>query len=132
MFENMEILRTAQAMATHATQRQNLIAQNIANADTPGFQSRDLKPFAEAYAASAEMPLRARKAPQHFQGAVGGSWQPEVRQDSLVHSSPNGNAVSIEAEMVNAVGVKRQHDLALTIYRSALGLLRASIGGGGR
>ena len=42
--------------------------------------------------------------------------------------SPNGNNVSLEGEMLSAAGVRKDHDLALTIYRSSLGLFRTSLG----
>lgn len=45
------------------------------------------------------------------------------------NESPNGNTVSLETEMVNAAHVKFSHDMALTIYRSGLTLLRTSLGG---
>ena len=45
-------------------------------------------------------------------------------------TSPNGNSVSLEDEMVKGADIKRQHDLALTIYKTSLGLLRSSIGRG--
>ncbi len=41
---------------------------------------------------------------------------------------PNGNSVSLETEMLNAVSAKRQHDRALAIYKSSLTVLRASLG----
>ena len=46
MFQQPEILATASALARHSSQRQSLVAENIANADTPGYRSRDLDDFA--------------------------------------------------------------------------------------
>ena len=45
MFQNLDVFRTAMAMARHAGQAQALSAQNIANADTPGYRARDLPDF---------------------------------------------------------------------------------------
>ena len=41
---------------------------------------------------------------------------------------PNGNGVSVEEEMFKAIEVKRQHDRALTIYKSSMNILRSSLG----
>jgi flagellar basal-body rod protein FlgB len=60
MLENIEVMRMAHAMAAHAGQRQALTAQNIAQADTPGYRTQDLSPFAQTYK-SAE-PLTATRA----------------------------------------------------------------------
>jgi flagellar basal-body rod protein FlgB len=58
---SLDILRLAQSFAAHAATRQQAIAQNIANADTPGYRSRDAvsfsnfwKPRARRGAATAE------------------------------------------------------------------------------
>ena len=53
--------------------------------------------------------------------------QQQLRDDRSL-SEPNGNSVSLETEMVDAVAAKRQSDRALAIYRSGLTILRASIG----
>ncbi|MFD1807778.1 hypothetical protein ACFSHQ_05285 [Gemmobacter lanyuensis] len=50
MFEKLQIVRMAQALAGHAGARQGEIARNIANADTPGYRARDMPDFAAAYA----------------------------------------------------------------------------------
>ena len=42
MFDRIETLRMASSLTAHAAERQKLIAQNVANADTPGFRARDL------------------------------------------------------------------------------------------
>jgi len=47
MHAQLSIFKTAYAMATHAGRRQALLAENVANADTPGYRPRDLATFAE-------------------------------------------------------------------------------------
>lgn len=126
MFENLDILRTAQAMAGHATQRQNLIAQNVANADTPDYRSRDLTSFADAYAESSGSGMRATRA-GHL-GLENASYVQEIEDDPSA-MSPDGNSVSLEDEMVKSVDVQREHNLALTVYKTSLNILRSSIGG---
>ena len=48
----------------------------------------------------------------------------EVRQGT----SPNGNNVSIEEQMLGAAQARGQHGMALAIYRKTLDLVRLSIG----
>ncbi|MDP3341312.1 FlgB family protein [Frigidibacter sp.] len=125
MFQQPEIMRMAQAMAQHAAQRQNAVAQNVANADTPGYAARDLAPFAETYAAEG-MALRQTRT-----GHLGAEDSPAaamIPREAPGNRSPNGNSVSLESEMVKSVEVKRQHDLALTLYKTSLGVLRTSLG----
>lgn len=126
MFEKLEIMQMAQAMASHAALRQNAVSQNIANADTPGYAARDVASFADTYAAADGASLGATRAGHigardRFSASIVERPQPGTR-------SPNGNSVSLEAEMVKGVEVKRQHDLALAIYKSSMGVLRTSLG----
>ena len=43
---NLSILTLASALAAHATARQQVIAENVAHADTPGYRARDIADFA--------------------------------------------------------------------------------------
>ncbi len=62
MFEKLEIFRMAGAMAQHATARQSVIAENIAQADTPGYKARDVAPFAQTYKADDSQQMRKTRA----------------------------------------------------------------------
>lgn len=127
MLENLDIFRTARAMAEHAGTRQAVVAQNIANADTPGYRARDVAPFRDVFDASAPSTQMAVTRAGHLRGnATFAQAQVHFRQGDP--SAPNGNSVSLELEMLNAVEVKRQHDRAITIYKSALNVLRSSLG----
>jgi flagellar basal-body rod protein FlgB len=44
------------------------------------------------------------------------------------HDAPNGNSVSLEAEMVKSVEARQNHEMALAIYRATSDVIRASLG----
>lgn len=126
MFERIEMMRMARAMGHHVAQRQIVTARNIANADTPGYRAADLPAFADSYRDGPAPAMRQTRA---------GHLPPPAWADGAIRpitvegqASPNGNSVSLEAEMVRAAELKRQHDMAIGIYRSALNLMRSSIG----
>ena len=123
MFEMLDVTRMANAMATRAGERMGVIAQNVANADTPGFKAMDLPSFAETYEEGGSA-MRATRA-GHF-GAFDQS-EATPRRDKTA-GAPNGNSVSLEQEMVKSAGVRQDHDMALAIYRSTSELIRASLG----
>ena len=123
MFEKLEITAMAQSMAAHAGDRMSLIARNVANADTPGYRALDLPEFAQVYEGGG-LPMRATR-PGHL--------GPDGQTAALAfatsdQASPNGNSVSVEAEMVKAAGARQEHEMALAIYRSTSGIIRASLG----
>lgn len=126
MFQNLDIFRMAQAMSQHAATRQALSARNMANADTPGYAAQGLPRFADIYRGDpAAFGLRATRdthlnnGAHAFQSLIG---------ERTAERDPNGNSVSLETEMLEAVNAKRQHDRAVTIYKTSLGVLRTAIG----
>lgn len=127
MFTSLEMFKMAHAMAVHAGTRQALIAQNVANADTPGYVARDLHPFAESYRTRPGGSLRATRDAHINAGIAQGS---RILELPVQTEDMNGNTVSVEDQLLNAVSAKRQHDRALAIYRNALTVLRASLGRG--
>ena len=127
MFKNLDLFRMAHSMAVHAGTRQALIAQNIANADTPGYSARDLVPFHQTYRGEAAPAGMKSTRAAHF---LGGESTPFRLQEATQGGGDelNRNNVSVEDELLNAVAAKRQHDRALAIYKSALTIMRSSLG----
>ena len=123
MFENLDVMRMAQAMAVHAGKRQTIVAQNIANSDTPGFRARDLPSFASVYETDSGE-LRTTR-PGHVQ-STRAEFLP--MEDYAGREDPNGNTVSLEHQILKAGEVRHQHDLSLAIFKSSLDILRLSIG----
>jgi flagellar basal-body rod protein FlgB len=124
MFEKLELTRMAQALAAQSGARMAVIAENVANADTPGYKAKDVPAFAEVYEASGQE-MRATR-PGHLTAAspVAMPAPDTVRG----HEAPNGNSVSLEAEMVKSVEARQSHEMALAIYRATSDVVRASLG----
>ncbi|MFW8633970.1 FlgB family protein [Cribrihabitans pelagius] len=130
MFTELNVFKIAYSMATHAGTRQALVAQNIANADTPGYQAKDIKPFAEVFAAGSQGGggMAATRA-SHLHGSTGSGLDWAVTT-SKSGSDPNDNSVSVETELLKGVEVERQHKRAMAIYKSSMNILRTSLGRG--
>jgi flagellar basal-body rod protein FlgB len=114
----------AQSLAAHSGARMAVIAQNVANADTPGYKAKDVPGFAEVFAGEG-LQLRTSRS-GHF-GAASQASAP-IADTVRGHESPNGNSVSLEAEMVKSVEARQSHDMALAIYRATSDVIRASLG----
>ncbi|WP_122074655.1 FlgB family protein [Pseudophaeobacter sp. EL27] len=127
MFTELNVFKIAYSMASHAGKRQALVSENIANADTPGYHAKDIKPFKEVYAAGARPGDMVASRGSHLNGIHGSNmdWAVTTSADG---TDPNDNSVSIETEILNGVEVKRQHDRALAIYKTSMNILRTSLG----
>lgn len=128
MFDQLEILSMARGLATHSAARQQVIAQNLAQADTPGYRARDLPEFAAAYRESGGLSLRTTRAGHLPDAAPPPGLRPFIERG--LDGDPNGNTVSVEGQMVKSAAVQVEHDMALSIYRTTLGLMRAALGRG--
>jgi len=128
MFEELEITRMAQALASHAGTRMGIVAGNIANADTPGYKARDLPDFARTYLETKLGEGQRATRPGHIN-----SHARNLRQKPEIQPGPasiDGNTVSLEGEMVRAADIRQQHDLALSVYHASSNILRLALGRG--
>jgi len=129
MFDRIEILALARSLSAYSGARQAVVAENVANADTPGYRARDLPDFAEAYRASQTGQDLRMTRPGHI-GPTGAALLDASPVIQPGEASPNGNTVSIETELVRAADVSSKHNMALTVYSSSLDIMRAVIGRG--
>ena len=103
--------------------RAAVLAENVANADTPGWKSRDLVPFAAALGQAGVSPLRTN--PLHLAGTVAG--------DPATHAvsgerAPDGNAVRIDVEMTKLSDTETAQTLVSNLWKSYVGLFRTALG----
>ena len=128
MFEKLNIFTKATGLAQHAAQRQSVIAQNVANADTPGYRAQDVKPFADVFQPDDTASMRHTRM-GHLNGAMAGASGEQSQQIYRPGAmSPNGNSVTLESEMMASAEAKRDHDLALAVYKTSLGVMRSALG----
>ena len=126
MLEELSIIRLASAMARHASARHRVIAQNVANADTPGYAARDVRKFAD-YVNEGFTAKATRVG--HLAGRDV-AHAPQVIADPAAFTSPNGNSVSLDGEMVKAAAAQGQHAMAQTIYRKMHDFMRLGLSRG--
>ena len=125
------LVRLAGALASHASLRQSLIAENVANADTPGYRARDVRPFDEIFGQGAfdATQMRATRDGHIGHGSSQTPYAPE-ELSKLGAAAPNGNTVSLEDQLVRSAEVQHSHDMALGIYKTSIDILRTSLGRG--
>ena len=108
-------------------ERQRVIAQNVANADTPGFAARDLRApddFAHAMMQQSQGVGMMRTSTAHM--AV----QPQRAVNYASMTAPDsettldGNSVVVEEQMLRMAESRMAHDAAIGFYQKSLNMLR--------
>ena len=111
-------------------ERQRLLAENVANADTPRFAPRDLVPlnFDQTRAPLGSLTL-ARTNPGHVgESAGGGSSRFHLNRKSDFESRPSGNAVGLEDEMLKVASNAMDYQAATALYTRGLTLIKSALG----
>ncbi|HEY0438447.1 MAG TPA: flagellar basal body rod protein FlgB [Xanthobacteraceae bacterium] len=110
-------------------ERQKVLAQNVANADTPNYKARDLAApdFQRALGRQAALTL-ARTDAAHIGGGGGGGSQFQVERGAANESRPTGNAVNLEDEMIKVAANQMDYQAAASLYSRSLGLLKTALG----
>ena len=134
---------------SYLAERQRVIAENVANADTPGYKPRDMKPFsfesqlgggqgggfgggpgmlAPTQSQSGHMSIPAMPA---F-GSSGSGANSNTVKSADSETTLDGNGVVLEEEMMKMTEARMDYDAAVSFYQKALGLLRMAARAPGR
>ena len=114
--------------------RQALLSQNVANADTPGYAARDLKPidFEKALRETTRTDANSLRVtdPRHIAINPGSDGFAQQEISGQGAADPNGNTVGVEEEMIKVADTQAQYQAAANIYAKAISMMRTAIGHG--
>jgi flagellar basal-body rod protein FlgB len=117
----------------YLSDRQKVIAENVANADTPGYLARDVKPFRfDSHLADGGAGLKANSVqpaqtrPGHIAGKP---MKPPPSPGRIVKAADSettldGNGVVLEDQMIKMTETRMQYDAAIGFYQKSMALLR--------
>ncbi len=101
--------------------RQEVVARNVANSNTPGYKTADLKPF-EATLQSASLQL-AVTSPKHFATSESPVPAPVDQKADNAEVYYSGNDVSEEMEMAKAGEISRAYSLNTSVVKAFNGMV---------
>jgi flagellar basal-body rod protein FlgB len=130
---NIPLFRALTQRMSWLGERQGVLAQNVANIDTPGYVPQDLKApnFRELVrggaGGSAGRLTLAATAPEHLPGQrPPTAFREEPRRS--VQRVPSGNAVSVEQEMMKLSETASDHQLATSLYKRHIAMIKSVLG----
>lgn len=127
-------------------ERQKLLAENVANAETPGYRARDLSmpsfqslvrgggsvsamtPAVTGPTMAAGMAGVSQTAARHIPLTTAQATRFDVRRDTGLTATPDGNRVNLEDEMMKISQNQLDYQAVAGLYQRSLGLIRTAIG----
>jgi flagellar basal-body rod protein FlgB len=108
-------------------ERQKVLADNVANSDTPNFRPRDLvEPKFDAFGPAVPGASLMRTDAGHQVGTE--STSTFGRTDSGFQIRPAGNAVTLEDEMMKVANNQMDFQTVTALYTKGLGLIKLAVG----
>ena len=110
-------------------ERQRVLAENVANADTPNYRARDLAQpdFGRQVSQVASVGLAVTN-PNHIAGMAGGGdsgFAASIKERYEIR--PRGNAVSHEDEMLKLGNNQQDYEAVTAMYTHSLGLIKMAL-----
>jgi flagellar basal-body rod protein FlgB len=115
------LLAQAERRMAWLERRHEVLARNVANADTPGFRAMDLTPATSG---------AAQLARTHRDHLAARGTDPLVRP-SPSDASPDGNSVALDRELARLAETEIQHGFATGAHRRFSAMLRTALGRAG-
>ena len=124
--DTISLFRLASDRMEWLSARQKIIAENIANGDTPGYRARDVTPF-QNYVQAASAATEGDPAGTNAFGSAAAV--ETVDSPDSWNGNLSGNTVVLEQQTVKAGETATQYRLAASLYRKANELLTLAAGG---
>lgn len=133
-FSKIGLFQAMKMRMDHASERQDLLARDIANIDTPGYRARDLKPLNFDKLASAfarKLAMRTTSAThQTPQGPAAAEFRDEVVKKPY-EIKPVKNAVNLEEHMMKMNENSFDYLTMTNLYGKTAALFKTAIGNRG-
>lgn len=104
--------------------RQNVLAENVTNANTPGFRGNDLKPidFGKVLSGQGSGPLQlVATSPGHISTPPSGS-TPEAQK------VPNPGPIQLEDQMMKVSDTATEYAFTTSLYQKQIALIKTALG----
>jgi flagellar basal-body rod protein FlgB len=103
--------------------RQRVLAQNVANADTPGYQPKDVAPFEQTLSQFNVEPVRTNSL--HLAGFTTFA---AARRAPATERAPDGNSVGLEDQLTKLASDESAQALTGNLWKTYMGMFMTALG----
>ena len=122
----VDLFGLAEQRLSWIDQRQRVLAQNIANADTPAYQARDVAPFEKMLGMAPVSPTLTN--PLHLRGQV---TDVALKRVVPTEKAPDGNEVGVERELTKVAQDETDSALVGNLWKTYMGMYMTALGRSG-
>ena len=134
--ENIALFQAMGAKMSYLSTRQGILAQNIANSDTPEYRPRDLTEVdfgAVLQEITGSEKIRMQRTAAGHLGPGSNLNSPDERKSRITYEvAPGENAVIIEEQMFKASETSLEYGLITNLIRKNVGMIRTALGRNGQ
>lgn len=124
---SMSFFQLASQRMSWLAANQRVVAENIANADTPGFKAREVSPFEALVDGSRTGGVRTTHA-GHIQGGGHAGGLRATADSAAWETTIDGNTVVLEQQTLKAAEISESYQLAAQLYGKGHQLLGIAVG----
>jgi flagellar basal-body rod protein FlgB len=118
----------SQKMA-YLNQRQSVLAENVANADTPGYKARDLTPFSFGSTLKQALIGMITTDPRHIVPASMSGVNAKTTKIKTAETTLSGNSVDVENQMMEVSKTAVEYKEVTSIYHKIGALFNIALKG---
>lgn len=131
--ENIGLFQALNTKMNYLAERQKVISQNVANADTPGYAAKDLTKvdfgrLVERITKTSNKVNMATTEAGHQLPQNEAAAAKMQKERAPFEVAPGGNAVILEEQMTKASETQMDYNLMLNLYKSNVDMIRTSLG----
>lgn len=128
MYDKLNLIELAKNRMDWVSKRQSVLADNIANANTPKFLPSDVSPFKGEL--NKLLPVQPTVTQANHISTQVVDPRVTIKTKKVFESSPDGNAVVLDEQMAKLSESKSAYDLAASLFQKQFKFIKSALGKG--
>lgn len=130
MYDKLDLVALSKSRLDWVARRQEVLAENIANANTPGYIPSDVKPF-KATLSETLLPIQPTVTHAGHMSTPMRDPRIVAQTKKTFESSPDGNAVVLDEQLAKVGEAKTAYELAASLFQKQFKMIKTALGKGG-
>lgn len=122
---SLSLIQLATMRLGYLGETQRLLAQNVANLDTPGYSPKTTAPFKAILDGTGALPLIQTSAEDIPAPAEASN---SVQAQVVDAEAPDGNAVSLDQQLAAISSADLSQQFAVNVYQTYMGMFKTALG----